>query len=115
MTFAWLRLAVLLAIHEAQLAEHGGRPGIRDIALLESALARPQQRFAYEEPPPDAIDLGATYAIALLQNHPFIDGNKRTAFVALETFLRLKLASDTSTETDFIAFVRSHAIRRASL
>jgi len=95
-------------------------------------LARPQQRFAYEEPPPDAIDRGATYAIALFQNHPFIDGNKRTAFVALETFLRLngcaleaddascviavlKLASDTSTEADFIAFVRSRAIHRESL
>lgn len=129
MTFVWLHLDVILAIHEAQLSEHGGRQGIRDVALLKSALARPQQRITYGDPRPDTIELAATYAIAILQNHPFIDGNKRTAFVALVTFLRLNgyelqaddascvlafldLATETSAEADFIAFIRNNTMQR---
>lgn len=85
----WIEKAFALAIHERQLAEHGGSPGVRDGKLLESALARPQQRYAYGEPEPDIADLAASLAFGLARNHPFIDGNKRTAAVACETFIEL--------------------------
>jgi death on curing protein len=75
------------AFHEDQLRTHLGRPGIRDENLLESALARPQQKWHYGER--DLIVLAAAYGFGLASNHPFIDGNKRVAFVALATFLRL--------------------------
>lgn len=84
---AWLRLDVVLAIHDAQLAEHGGPAGVRDMGLLEAALARPRQLIAYGEP--DLADLAVAAAFGLLRNHPFVDGNKRTALVVLETFLAL--------------------------
>jgi death-on-curing protein len=83
----WLRLDVVLAIHDAQLAEHGGSSGLRDRGLLESALARPQHLAAYGEP--DIAALAAAYAFGIARNHPFVDGNKRTALVAMETFLAL--------------------------
>lgn len=83
----WVSLDLVLAVHLAQLAEHGGREGVRDRGLLESAVARPRQRLAYE--PCDLADLAASYALGLLRNHPFIDGNKRTALVTLETFLMI--------------------------
>ena len=83
----WLRLEVVLAVHEQQIAEHGGAPGLRDRGMLESALARPQQKAAYGEP--DLADLAAAYAFGIARNHPFVDGNKRVAFVALELFLRI--------------------------
>ncbi len=83
----WLTAALLLAIHDEQIAEHGGAAGIRDIGLLESAIARPLNHAGYAEA--DAAALGALYALAIARNHPFVDGNKRTAFVALETFLML--------------------------
>jgi death-on-curing protein len=83
----WLSRQLVLAIHDEQLAEHGGAIGIRDDGLLESALARPLNRAGYGEP--DIAELAALYAIAIARNHPFIDGNKRTAYVALETFLAL--------------------------
>lgn len=85
----WISRALALAIHDLQLAEHGGGVGIRDEALLESALARPQQLFAYGEPPPDLAALAASLAYGLARNHPFVDGNKRTAAVVCETFIRL--------------------------
>ncbi len=85
----WIRKPLILAIHERQLAEHGGSPGIRDDGLLESALARPLQAHAYGDPPPDVADLAAALAHGLARNHPFVDGNKRTAAVACETFLLL--------------------------
>lgn len=85
----WISRALALAIHERQLAEHGGGSGVRDEALLESALARPQQLFSYGEPPPDLAALAASLAFGLARNHPFVDGNKRTAAVACETFLAL--------------------------
>jgi death-on-curing protein len=78
----WVAAEVLLAVHEEQLAEHGGAAGVRDLGLLESALARPQNQVAYGNP--DAADLAAAYGVGLAKNHPFIDGNKRTAFVAVE-------------------------------
>jgi death on curing protein len=84
----WLRADVLTAIHEAQLVEHGGMPGVRSPELLDSALARPQTTAAYADEA-DAILIGATYAIAIARNHPFIDGNKRVAWVAMRTFLQL--------------------------
>lgn len=85
--WAWLQHDVVLAIHDEQLAEHGGGPGIRDAALLESALARP--RNAANHGNPDVADLAAAYGWGLSRNHPFVDGNKRTAFVSIELFLRL--------------------------
>lgn len=86
-TWHWIDQDVILAVHEEQLAEHGGGVGIRDAGLMESALARPRQLATDGEP--DHADLAAAYAFGLARNHPFIDGNKRTAFVALELFLVL--------------------------
>ncbi|HEY9065646.1 MAG TPA: type II toxin-antitoxin system death-on-curing family toxin [Burkholderiaceae bacterium] len=83
----WIQTAVVLAVHEEQLAEHGGALGIRDPGLLESALARPRHLAAYGEP--DVAALAAAYGYGLARNHPFVDGNKRTAFVAVELFLAL--------------------------
>jgi len=83
----WLSSQLVLAIHDEQLAEHGGSTGLRDAGLLDSALARPLNRAGYGEP--DIAELAAVYALGIARNHPFIDGNKRTAFVALELFLRL--------------------------
>ena len=85
----WIETPLVLAMHERQLAEHGGGSGVRDEKLLESALARPQQLFAYGDPPPDLADLAASLAFGLARNHPFVDGNKRTAAVACETFIML--------------------------
>ena len=83
----WLSRQAVLAIHDEQLAVHGGAPGVRNDGLLDSALARPQNRASYGEP--DIVELAALYGIAIARNHPFMDGNKRTAYVALETFLIL--------------------------
>lgn len=83
----WLTLDVVLAIHEEQIAEHGGGEGLRDQGLLDSALARPRNLAAYGEP--DLPALAAALGHGLARNHPFVDGNKRTAFVAVETFLGL--------------------------
>ena len=92
----WLALEVLLAIHDEQLAEHGGGEGLRDQGLLESALARPRNLHAYGET--SLTVLAASLGFGLARNHPFVDGNKRTAYVAVETFLALNgialLASD---------------------
>ena len=85
--WVWIEPAVIVAIHEEQLAEHGGPAGTRDQGLLESALARPLQLAHYGKP--DAADLAASHAFGIARNHPFIDGNKRTAFVAAELFLAL--------------------------
>lgn len=121
----WLDAAVLRAVHEEQLAEHGGAPGTRDEGLFESALARPQQLAHYGEP--DAADLAASYAFGIARNHPFVDGNKRTAFVALELFLALNgfalqasdeacvltmlaLAAGELDEAVLAAWIRQHAV-----
>lgn len=95
--WVWIDPDVLLTAHDEQLAEHGGASGIRDIGLFESALARPQNLAAYGEP--DAAALAASYAYGIAKNHAFVDGNKRTALVALEYFLALngiELAVDDS-------------------
>lgn len=85
----WISKELTLAIHSRQLAEHGGQDGTRDEGLLESALARPRQMFAYTDPTPDAAALAAALAYGIARNHPFIDGNKRTAYVACRTFMIL--------------------------
>jgi death on curing protein len=85
----WLLEETLTAIHHRQIAEHGGSEGLRDEGLLSSALARPQNLLAYGEPPPDLASLAAAYAYGIARNHPFVDGNKRTALVAARTFLIL--------------------------
>ncbi|MFU2210067.1 type II toxin-antitoxin system death-on-curing family toxin [Solidesulfovibrio sp. C21] len=87
MRWRWIDTAVALAIHDQQIAEHGGTAGVRDMGLLGSALARPAQLAAYESP--DLFDLAATYAHGIAANHPFVDGNKRTAYVVCMLFLRL--------------------------
>ncbi len=83
----WLSRQLVLAVHDIQLHEHGGASGIRDEGLLESALARPLNRAGQGEP--DTVELAAVYAIAIARNHPFIDGNKRTAYVSMVLFLAL--------------------------
>ncbi len=85
--WVWVDLRVAIAAHGEQLAEHGGAAGVRDIGMLESAMARPLNLLAYGEP--DVADLAAAYAFGIARNHPFIDGNKRTAVVVSETFLNL--------------------------
>jgi len=96
----WLEKALVLAIHDRQLAEHGGVSGVRDEGLLESALARPQQRHAYGEPAPDLAELAAALAYGLARNHPVIDGNKRTAAVCCETFIELNGATLEADDLD---------------
>ena len=86
-SWIWLDPRVLLAVHDEQLTEHGGAAGTRDLGLFESALAKPQNLAHYGEP--DAAALAASYGCGIARNHPFIDGNKRTAFVAVELFLAL--------------------------
>ena len=83
----WIGLAVVLALHDEQLAEHGGAAGLRDAGLLDSALDRPKNLLAYGTP--DLAALAAAYGFGLIRNHPFVDGNKRVAFVVTETFLAL--------------------------
>lgn len=119
----WLEKDVVLAIHDRQLAEHGGTAGVRDEGLLESALARPQQLHAYGDPAPDLADLAAALAYGLARNHPFLDGNKRTAAACCETFVELNgavleaedlelfpqylaLAEGKLSEPDFAAWLR---------
>lgn len=121
----WIDRTLAIAIHERQLAEHGGGTGVRDDSLLVSALARPQQLFAYGDPPPDLADLAASLAFGLARNHPFVDGNKRTAAVACETFIMLNggtldaddlqlypryvaLAEGSLPEAEFATWMREH-------
>lgn len=92
----WIEEDLVLAIHDRLLAEHGGADGVRDMPLLHSALARPQNHLAYAKP--DIIELAAKYMIGLLKNHPFVDGNKRTGFVIGVLFLELNGRRFTSSE-----------------
>ncbi len=85
----WLLEETVIAIHQRQISEHGGSEGLRDEGLLASALARPQNVLAYAQPPPDLAVLAAAYAYGIARNHPFVDGNKRTALVVARTFLLL--------------------------
>lgn len=120
----WIAKDEMLEIHSKQIARYGGLPGIRDEGLLESALARPRNLAAYEDVT-DPIRLAASYAYGIARNHPFVDGNKRTAFVAAAFFLMvsglrirtsqqdvidtvLALAAGTLTETDFAIWLRAN-------
>ena len=83
----WVRRDLVYAVHDMQLARHGGRAGLRDQNLVESALSRPEQLHTHGQPPPDAAQLAAAYAYGLARNHGFSDGNKRTAWVVARVFL----------------------------
>ncbi len=100
----WIDLEVVLAIHDEQLAEHGGQVGVRDRGLLESAMARPRNQFAYGEH--SLARLAASYAFGTSRNHPFFDGNKRTSLVVAELFLELNglelAASDAEAVSMFL-------------
>lgn len=109
----WISEALALAIHERQLAEHGGGSGVRDIGLLQSALARPQQAWNYGDPPPDIAELAASLAHGLARNHPFVDGNKRTAHVCYRVFLKLNGADLVATEEE--KYLRMIALADGSL
>ncbi|MEY2152061.1 type II toxin-antitoxin system death-on-curing family toxin [Rhodanobacter sp. 115] len=121
----WIERPLAIAIHERQLAEHGGGTGVRDESLLDSALARPQQLHSYGDRPPDLADLAASLAFGLARNHPFVDGNKRTAAVTCETFIMLNdavldaddldlyphyvaLAEGGLSEAEFASWLRVH-------
>lgn len=100
----WVDLEVVLAIHDEQLAEHGGQVGVRDRGLLESAMGRPMNQFAYGEH--SLARLAARYAFGISRNHPFLDGNKRTSLVVAELFLDLNglelVASDAESVATFL-------------
>ena len=123
----WVSTRAVLALHEEQLAEHGGASGIRDENLLDSALARPQNTFAYREGV-DLFQLAATYAFGIARNHAFVDGNKRSALVVSITFLNLNgwdidaqktdvyatfygLAAGEVSEEQMAAWFASHAVK----
>lgn len=125
--WVWLDPQVLLAVHEELLAEHGGALGTRDAGLFDSSLARPRQLAAYGRP--DVADLAAAYGAGLARNHPFTDGNKRSAFVAVELFLALNgrelvasdadcvlamiaVASGTLDDAAFAAWLRQHLLHQ---
>jgi death on curing protein len=103
----WLRLDAILAAHDDQLAEHGGGTGIRDQGLLESALARSRNLFAYGEA--SLAKLAAAYAFGIARNHPFVDGNKRTALVAAEGFLGLNGFDLAATDVEAVSVFLSLA------
>jgi death-on-curing protein len=121
----WIEKTIAMAIHDRQLSEHGGSAGVRDESPLDSALARLQQLHACGDPPPDLADLAASLAFGLARNHPFIDGNKRTAAVACDVFIvlngatlqatdlelypvHLALAEGSLPEADFADWLRTH-------
>ena len=104
MSWVWIATEVALAAHAEQLAEHGGGEGARDAGMLDSAMARPRNLADYGDP--DAAALAAAYAFGIARNHPFVDGNKRTAAVVSETFLVLNgYALDASDAELVVAFV----------
>lgn len=99
----WLDADVAFAVHDRQLAEHGGSAGVRDAGALESALARPRNRWSYDED--DRCVLAAAYAFGVARNHPFVDGNKRTAWVLARLFLQLNgiaIAFDAANAIDTV-------------
>jgi death-on-curing protein len=103
MTFRWITRDIAMAAHAQSLADHGGSPGVRDEGLLSSALARPQNLAAYGEP--GVHELAASLAYGLAKNHPFIDGNKRTAFLCAYTFLGLNGAELDADEAEAAAIM----------
>ena len=124
----WIDERDALALHSRLLALHGGAGGLRDRGLLQSALARPRQQHAYAEGA-DIIDRATAYTAGIVRNHPFLDGNKRTGFVAGILFLELngyrfvaseedaaqailRLAAGNIDEADYSSFLRSNVVRR---
>ena len=105
--WVWIDAAVLRAVHEEQLVEHGGAPGVRDIGLFESALARPRHLVMYGEP--DLAALAAAYGYALARGHCFPDGNKRAALAIMDVFLRTNGLHLTANEFDAVDTVQSLA------
>lgn len=101
--WVWVTLAVAEAIHAEQLAEHGGGEGVRDAGLLESAMARPHNLASYGDP--DVAALAAAYAYGIARNHPFVDGNKRTAAVISETFLMLNGHALTASDAELVVAI----------
>lgn len=101
MSWRWLLEGVVLAIHEEQIAEHGGSSGVRDAGLLSSALARPQHQAHYSDEP-SVFDLAAAYACGIIRNHPFVDGNKRTGFLAAYVFLNINGWQLNSSEVEAV-------------
>ena len=93
----WISVDLALAIHQRQLAEHGGSDGVRDRALLDSALDRPRQLYAFSDPTPPVPELAAAYAIGIARNHAFIDRNKRTAYAVCRSFMVLNGFDITAT------------------
>lgn len=131
MSWRWISKQALVLLHGESLATHGGREGMRDEGLLESALMRPQNIMAYADAdnPPDAAALAASYGVGLAKNHPFVDGNKRAAVLAVGLFLYLNglrlqatqtdatltmlaVAAGDITEEAFAAWLREHAVAR---
>ena len=131
MSWRWVSKQALVLLHGESLATHGGREGMRDEGLLDSALMRPQNILAYADAdtPPDAAALAASYGVGLAKNHPFVDGNKRAAFLAVGLFLYLNglrlqatqtdatltmlaVAAGDITEEAFAAWLREHAAVR---
>jgi death on curing protein len=127
MSWRWVDRKALELLHDESLAEHGGAPGLRDQGLFESALARPLNLAAYGEP--DVFQLAAAYGVGLAKNHPFVDGNKRVAFLAVGLFLALNghrlvaaqadatltmldVAAGTLDEEGLASWLRRHAQRR---
>lgn len=125
MDLVWISAELALAIHQRQLAEHGGPEGVRDLGMLESALARPRQLQSYGDSP-DLPALAAAYAVGIARNHPFVDGNKRTAYVVCRAFLVLNgwdmvgdlslrypvflgVAGGTVTEAELAKWLREHS------
>ena len=98
--WTWVTVEVAIAAHAEQLAEHGGGDGLRDMKLLESAMAPPRNLAGYGDP--DASALAAAYAFGIARNHPFVDGNKRTAAVVSETFLMLNSHSLTASDAELV-------------
>lgn len=100
----WLERKAVIAMHEEQIREHGGSHGVRDSGLLESALARPIHLFHYGDTP-DIFTLAAAYGFGVAKNHPFVDGNKRTAFQCMFVFLLINNIEITATEVDVVVTI----------
>ena len=109
----WLSRIVVDAIHHDQLRDHGGLPGIRDENALESALARPPQKWHYADKP-DLATLAAAYGFGLVRNHPYRDGNKRIGFLAIVTFLGLNGRNLRATDAEVVTEILARADGRIS-
>jgi death on curing protein len=108
----WVSMPIVLAIHDEQLVIHGGSVGLRDTALLESALGRPRNKWAYENA--ELPELAAAYGYGIVRNHPFVDGNKRTALLVIYTFLGVNGIDFIVPEADAAAMILSLAAGKVS-